>query len=82
MFKKSKSKVLVDEASEEDDVAWHHERARTVSWDVARGLQFKLQRSDVIVSHSLVVSYFCMCTKLTVLFKKRMRPRVSRKVRL
>ncbi|XP_043081262.1 si:ch211-225h24.2 isoform X2 [Puntigrus tetrazona] len=28
MFKKSKSKVLVDEASEEDDVSWHHERAR------------------------------------------------------
>ncbi|XP_056113939.1 testis development-related protein [Rhinichthys klamathensis goyatoka] len=28
MFKKSKSKVLVDEASEEDDVAWHHEHAR------------------------------------------------------
>ncbi|XP_051517704.1 testis development-related protein-like [Myxocyprinus asiaticus] len=28
MFKKSKSKVLVDEASEEDDVSWHHEHAR------------------------------------------------------
>lgn len=56
MFKKSKSKVLVDEASEEDDVAWHHEHARKVSWDVARGLQFKLERSDVIVSHSSVVS--------------------------
>lgn len=28
MFKKSKSKVLVDEASEEDDVSWHHEYAR------------------------------------------------------
>lgn len=27
MFKKSKSKVLVDEASEEDDVSWHHEHA-------------------------------------------------------
>ncbi|XP_016366381.1 testis development-related protein-like [Sinocyclocheilus rhinocerous] len=28
MFKKSKSKVLVDEASEEDDVSWHHGHAR------------------------------------------------------
>lgn len=27
MFKKSKGKVLVDEASEEDDVSWHHEHA-------------------------------------------------------
>ncbi|XP_026887391.2 testis development-related protein isoform X1 [Electrophorus electricus] len=27
MFKKSKSKVLVDEASEEDDVCWHQEHA-------------------------------------------------------
>ncbi|KAL1250261.1 hypothetical protein QQF64_021266 [Cirrhinus molitorella] len=27
MFKKSKSKVLVDEASEEDDVSWHQEHA-------------------------------------------------------
>ncbi|NP_001373431.1 uncharacterized protein LOC564539 [Danio rerio] len=27
MFKKSKSKVLVDEASEEDEVSWHNEHA-------------------------------------------------------
>ncbi|XP_046877437.1 testis development-related protein [Hypomesus transpacificus] len=30
MFKKSKSKVLVDSASEEDDVSWHHQHTYKV----------------------------------------------------
>lgn len=48
MFKKSKSKVLVDEASEEDDVSWHHEHARKVSGMLPVG--FKPERSDLLVS--------------------------------
>lgn len=31
MFKKSKSKMLVDYASEEDDMSWHHHHSYKVT---------------------------------------------------